>query len=91
VASLPARQRRVVQAISASREEVGLSQRELSRRLKRYPTYIQRIERMQRNLNVAEFFEIAVALDVDLKDFVDKVMQGSEAPRRNPAAKAPKK
>ena len=91
MASLPARQRRVVQAISASREEVGLSQRELSRRLKRYPTYIQRIERMQRNLNVAEFFEIAVALDVDLKDFVDKVMQGADAPRRNPAARAPRK
>lgn len=73
MASLPARQRRVVYAISASREEKGVSQRELSRKLKRHPTYIQRIEAMQRNLNVAEFLEIAEALDVDLKDFIDRV------------------
>lgn len=47
------------------REEAGVSQRELARRLKRAHSYISRVELGDRRLDVPEFIEWCECLDAD--------------------------
>jgi ribosome-binding protein aMBF1 (putative translation factor) len=47
------------------RSEAGLSQRGLSRALQENPTFIARIERGDRTLDVVEFLDIMRALNVE--------------------------
>jgi transcriptional regulator with XRE-family HTH domain len=61
----PARQRTIVAAIKSAREAVGLSQRQLARKLSEPPNWIQRIESLERRVDVAEFIAIAKAAGVD--------------------------
>lgn len=61
----PARQRAVAAAIRSAREAAGLSQRQLSEKLREPPNWIQRIESLERRVDVAEFIGIAKALGVD--------------------------
>jgi hypothetical protein len=51
--------------LRALRVEYGVKQRELSRKLKRYETYITVIETGQRECSIPEFFEIVEALGAD--------------------------
>jgi len=55
-------QDRLRQVIADTRVAAGLSQRELSRRLDMPFTYIARIERGERMLDVIEFIDVAKAL-----------------------------
>jgi transcriptional regulator with XRE-family HTH domain len=61
--------------LASLREEKGISQRALSKRLKKVPTYVSKYERGERRLDVIEFLEIAKALDADpvkiIKQLVD--------------------
>lgn len=61
----PVRQRAIIAAIAGARGEAGLSQRQLSERLKEAVNFMQRIESGERDISVAEFVAIANALDVD--------------------------
>jgi transcriptional regulator with XRE-family HTH domain len=47
------------------RTEKGISQRELSKKLKRVRTYVSKYERGERRIDVIEFLEIADALEAD--------------------------
>ncbi len=60
-----ARQRAVAAALRKAREAAGLSQRQLSERLQQPPNWIQRIESLERRVDVAEFIAIAKALGAD--------------------------
>jgi len=51
--------------IQTAREEAGLSQREVARRLGFHPTVWGKIERGERVLDVVEFLAVAKALDLD--------------------------
>ena len=61
----PARQRAIVAAIRDARREAGLSQRELSVRLGESHSLVSRIERLQRDVTVAELTAIAKVLKLD--------------------------
>jgi transcriptional regulator with XRE-family HTH domain len=61
----PARQRVIISAIKSAREAAGLSQRQLAGKLGEPPNWIQRVESLERRLDVAEFIAIAKAVNVD--------------------------
>ena len=60
-----ARQRAVAAALRKAREAAGMSQRQLSERLQQPPNWIQRIESLERRVDVAEFIAIAKATGAD--------------------------
>ncbi|MEG3168831.1 helix-turn-helix transcriptional regulator [Sphingomonas sp. LB3N6] len=55
--------RAVIAAITEAREALGVSQRELARRLSKPPSFINKIEQLERRLDVLEFIAIAEALE----------------------------
>jgi transcriptional regulator with XRE-family HTH domain len=61
----PSRQRAIVAAIASARREAQLSQRQLAQKLGVPPNWIQRVESLQRRVDVAEFIAIARAVNVD--------------------------
>jgi ribosome-binding protein aMBF1 (putative translation factor) len=72
----PVRKRAILEVVADARRAAGLSQRELSERLKEANNYIQRIESGERGLQVSEFVEIARALDVDPTELLRKALRG---------------
>lgn len=56
--------RTAIDAIKTARIEQGLSQRELARRLGKHPSFVNKIEQLERRLDVLEFIAIARAMDV---------------------------
>jgi transcriptional regulator with XRE-family HTH domain len=60
-----ARHRRLMAALVAVRQEAGITQRELARRLRRAHSYVGRIEQGIRRLDVSEFIEWCDCLDAD--------------------------
>ena len=54
--------RMLVESLSAARQELGVSQRELARRIGKPPSFVNKIELLERRLDVLEFIVIAEAL-----------------------------
>ncbi|MFK4870762.1 helix-turn-helix domain-containing protein [Novosphingobium sp. ZW T3_23] len=54
--------RTLISALSAVRQELRISQRELARRVGKPPSFINKIELLERRLDVQEFIVIAEAL-----------------------------
>lgn len=54
--------RSVINAIKDTRLSLDVSQRELARRLGKPPSFVNKIELLERRLDVLEFIEIAEAL-----------------------------
>jgi helix-turn-helix protein len=75
VGTYPARQRAVVAVIRDARREAGLSQRVLSLRLGEHHTFLSRIERLERDVTVAEFVAIAKALELDPLELLRRVLR----------------
>jgi transcriptional regulator with XRE-family HTH domain len=71
----PARQRAIVAAIRSAREAAGLSQRQLSTKLGEPPNWIQRIETLERRVDVAEFMAIAKAVNSDAVELFRQAMR----------------
>ena len=69
-----ARQRAVAGALRKARETAGLSQRQLSERLQQPPNWIQRIESLERRVDVAEFIAIAKAVGADPAELFREVL-----------------
>ncbi len=59
--------------MAEEREEAGLTQAELSRRLGKPQSFVSKYERGERRLDVAEFIVIARAMDRDPAKMVRKV------------------
>jgi transcriptional regulator with XRE-family HTH domain len=57
--------RAAIEAISAVREGLGISQRELARRLDKHPSFVNKIEQLERRLDILEFIAIAEAMEID--------------------------
>jgi transcriptional regulator with XRE-family HTH domain len=72
----PARQRAIVSALRRAREAAGFSQRQLSERLREPPNWIQRIESLERRVDVAEFIAIAGAVGADAVELLREALQG---------------
>lgn len=56
--------RSIIETIKAVRTERGISQRELARRLGKPPSFVNKIEQLERRLDVLEFIAIAQALGI---------------------------
>jgi transcriptional regulator with XRE-family HTH domain len=69
-----ARQRAIAAALRKAREAAGLSQRQLSERLQQPPNWIQRIESLERRVDVAEFIAIAKAVGADPAELFREVL-----------------
>jgi transcriptional regulator with XRE-family HTH domain len=71
----PARQRAIVAAIKSAREAAGLSQRQLAGKLGEPPNWIQRIESLERRVDVAEFVAIAKAVETDAVELLKAALR----------------
>ena len=56
--------RTAVDQMIAARENLGIGQRELARRLGKHASWLNKIERLERRMDVLEFIAIARALGV---------------------------
>jgi transcriptional regulator with XRE-family HTH domain len=65
--------RSAIEAISSIRQGLGISQRELARRLGKHPSFVNKIEQLERRLDILEFIAIAEALGVDSTKLVADV------------------
>ena len=70
----PARQRAIVSALRKARKAAGLSQRQLSEKLREPPNWIQRIESLERRVDVAEFIAIAGAVGADAVELLREAL-----------------
>lgn len=70
-----ARHRALMAALKAARQRVGMTQRELARRLGRSHSFVGKIESGERQLNVLEFCELADALGVDARRLFAKIVK----------------
>ena len=61
-----------------ARKTAGLTQAELSAKLKRPQSFVSKYERGERRLDVVEFADVAKALDVDPAKFLAKFYRGAE-------------
>jgi transcriptional regulator with XRE-family HTH domain len=65
---------KIIGAVEAAREEAGLSQRELSRRLGLHEMTIMRFANGERMLDILEFVDIARALGRKPGEFLDSIV-----------------
>lgn len=56
--------RTAIDAIKNARTELGISQRELARRLGKHPSWLNKIEQLERRLDVLEFIAISRAMGI---------------------------
>ena len=71
----PSRRRAVASAIASARREAKLSQRQLAGKLGVPSNWIQRIESLERRVDVAEFIAIARSLDTDPLTLLSRVLK----------------
>lgn len=75
MSSPPVRQQlAIIEAIAEARTKAGVSQRELSTKLREGPTFMQRIESGRRDVSVREFIKIARALGTDPCDLLGRAL-----------------
>jgi transcriptional regulator with XRE-family HTH domain len=56
--------RSAIEAIKAARVSAGITQRELARKLGKPPSFPNKIENLERRLDIVEFVAIARALEI---------------------------
>jgi transcriptional regulator with XRE-family HTH domain len=59
----------------AAREESGLTQVQVAERLRKPQSYVSKIERGERRLDIIEFFELAEILKIDPIEFVQTLQR----------------
>jgi ribosome-binding protein aMBF1 (putative translation factor) len=69
-------QRRLVALLRSLREEAGLTQVELAKKLRRPQSFVSRFESGQRRVDLVELKEICGALGVGLVEFVRRFERG---------------
>ena len=57
--------RAAIDALINARRSCGVSQRELARRLGKHPSFVNKIEKMERRLDIVEVVAIARALEME--------------------------
>ena len=73
----PSRHRAIASAIATARRRAQLSQRQLAGKLGVPPNWIQRVESLERRVDVAEFIAIARALSVNPVSLLSRVLRSS--------------
>lgn len=67
--------RAVIDALKDARTQAGISQRELARRLGKPPSFVNKIEQLERRLDVLEFIVIAEAMGLQAGELLKQVRQ----------------
>lgn len=70
-----ARHRRVMAALVEIRTKAGVTQRELARRLARAHSYVSRIEKGDRRLDVPEFIQWCEVLRADPVEVMQRIVR----------------
>ncbi|MDO7836494.1 helix-turn-helix transcriptional regulator [Sphingobium sp. HBC34] len=65
--------RAVIDALKDARTQAGISQRELARRLGKPPSFVNKIEQLERRMDVLEFIAIAEAIDFRPEELLQRV------------------
>lgn len=65
--------RAVIDTLKDARTQAGISQRELARRLNKPPSFVNKIEQLERRLDVLEFIALAEAMEVQADELVRRV------------------
>lgn len=73
--------RAAIEAIKAARIDKGVSQRELARRLDKPPSFVNKIELLERRIDVLEFIAVAEALDMKPTKLLEQVQRSIAASR----------
>jgi len=68
-----AKHRALISVIVARREAAGLTQRQLTAKLKRSNSFVWKLEAGERQLNVLEFIEIAKVLGVKASTLMEEI------------------
>ncbi len=67
--------RSAIEAIQQARIDRNMSQQALATRLKKPRSFINKIENLERRLDLLEFVAIAKALDLDPRDLIQRVVE----------------
>lgn len=65
--------RSAIEAVKAARVAAGIGQRELARRLGKPPSFVNKIEILERRLDLLEFIAIALAIGVEPSVLAEQV------------------
>lgn len=65
--------RRIIDLVRDARLELGLSQREVARRLGKHPSFVNKIEKLERRLDILEFMALAEAIEADPADLIKRI------------------
>jgi transcriptional regulator with XRE-family HTH domain len=65
--------RAAIEAIRSARTEKGISQRELARRLGKPPSFVNKIELLERRIDIVEFIAVSKALDIEPKTLLVRI------------------
>lgn len=68
--------RTVIDALKDARTLAGISQRELARRLGKPPSFVNKIEQLERRMDVLEFIAIAEAIGVQASELLQRMRSG---------------
>lgn len=79
----------LVQALVAVREQSGLSQSELARRLGRRQSYVWKIENSQQRIDLLELVEICRACGASSEEVIGKVIRELSEARNRPLKDPP--
>lgn len=72
--------RAAIDVIKAARVEIGMSQRELARRLSKPPSFVNKIEQLERRLDLVEFLAVAEAMDIPAVKLLARVAAQLSSP-----------
>lgn len=73
--------RKLTAILLDARSNVGLTQQEVADRLGKPQSYVAKVERNERRIDVVEFIALAKALDVDPTRLFSAVLASTEKPR----------
>ena len=67
--------RAVIEKIKSARIEAGISQRQLAERLGKHPSFVNKIELIERRIDVLEFIAIARAMGIPASHLMDQLSE----------------
>ncbi|MCA0199890.1 MAG: helix-turn-helix domain-containing protein [Proteobacteria bacterium] len=73
-----ARHSRLLKFLISARKEAGLTQQELAKRLSKPQSFVAKVEKGERRLDIIEFLDLAVALGVDPSRAIRRLEKAKE-------------
>lgn len=71
--------RAAIDTLVAARKDQGVGQRELARRLGKHSPFMNKVEKLERRLDLIEFIAIAQALELDPEALLKRILDALPA------------